>query len=122
MVATKEVGSAIGTIQQQTREAVNSMEQAATAIEHSTNLAKNSGKSLKEIVTLVEQANDQVRSIAAASEEQSAASEEINQAIEQINQVSVETADAMTQSASAVSELAQMVQKLNILIRDLQNA
>ena len=84
MITTKEVGSAIGTIQQQTREAVNSMEQAATAIEHSTNLAKNSGKSLKEIVTLVEQANDQVRSIAAASEEQSAASEEINQAIEQI--------------------------------------
>ena len=51
---------------------------------------------LKEIVTIVEESADQVRSIATASEQQSAASEEINRAVEDINRISGDTAQAMS--------------------------
>ncbi len=120
MAATQEVGTAISTIQEGTREAVGHMEGAVEDVERSTSLAEETGNALKEIVSLVEMASDQVRSIATASEEQSAASEEINQAVEDINRVASETADAMTQSAQAVSDLTQLAQELNTLIHELQ--
>ncbi len=122
MGATKEVGSAITSIQQGTRGAATDMSKAVEAVEEATNLAGRSGEALREIVTLVERATDQVRSIATASEEQSATSEEINRAVDEISNISSETADAMTQSAQAVSDLARLAQELNTLIRDLQNA
>jgi methyl-accepting chemotaxis protein len=76
---------------------------------------------LKEIVALVELSTDQVRSIAAASEQQSAASEEINRSIEDINRISGETASAMNQSAQAVGELAKQAQTLRALIENMKS-
>ncbi len=121
MNATKEVGAAIGTIQSGTRAAMQGMETVADAVEQATELASRSGESLGDIVSLVGNASDQVRSIATASEEQSAASEEINHSIERINRISAETAEAMEQSAQAVADLARLTHNLNTLVQDLQN-
>ena len=66
--------------------------------------------------------NDQVQSIATASEQQSAASEEINHSVEQVATISSETAQAMEQAAKAVADLAQQSQVLQGLIRDMQKA
>ncbi len=121
MGATKEVGSAISNIQQGTRGAAVDMDKAVQAVENATALAGRSGEALREIVTLVETASDQVRSIATASEEQSATSEEINRSVDEINRISTETAGAMEESNRAVSELARLAQELNQLIHDLQN-
>ena len=122
MSATKEVGDAIENIQKGTRGAAVGMEEAVKAVEEATTLAGHSGEALKEIVGLVDQASDQVRSIATASEEQSASSEEINIAVGEINRISSETAEAMEQSAKAVADLARLAQELNSLIRDLQGS
>ena len=65
--------------------------------------------------------NDQVQSIATASEQQSAASEEINHSVEQVATISSETAQAMEQAAKAVADLAQQSQVLQGLIRDMKN-
>ncbi len=116
MTATKEVGEAISGIQQGARKNLENVEHAVVSIEQATSLANLSGEALKEIVHLVEVATDQVRSIAAASEQQSAASEEINRSIEDINRVSSETASAMNQSAQAVGELASQAGNLRALI------
>ncbi len=122
MVATKEVGTAISTIQQGTRGAAEDVDKAVHSVEAATDLAGESGEALREIVSLVDTASDQVRSIATASEEQSATSEEINHSVDEINRISTETAGAMEESARAVAELAQLAQELNQLIRDLQDA
>lgn len=53
--------------------------------------------------------NDQVQSIATASEQQSAVSEEINRSVEQVATISAETAQAMEQASSAVAELCAAV-------------
>ena len=121
MTATKEVGEAITTIQDGTRLNVSNVERTVTTINSATELATQSGESLKEIVALVEMASDQVRSIATASEEQSAASEEINHSIEDINRISTENSDAMRQSAEAVEELTNQSHVLGRLIEEMQS-
>ncbi len=121
MTATKEVGETIGSIQDVSRTSVESVDKSVRTTEESTELASRSGAALQDIVTLVEEASDQVRTIATASEQQSSASDEINHAIEDINRISSETAQAMTQSTQAVLELAQQAQELKSLVDDMLN-
>jgi len=121
MAATKEVGDAISGIQHETRNNIENVDKAVSSIEEATDLANQSGESLAEIVKMVDTAADQVRSIAAASEQQSAASEEINRSIEEVSTISSETSQAMIQAAQAVSELAQQAVVLQGLIEGLQN-
>jgi len=120
MTATKEVGEAISGIQHGTKKNLENVESAVSTVEEATGLAHQSGAALQEIVHLVEVATDQVRSIAAASEEQSAASEEINKSIEDINRISSETASAMNQSAQAVGELANQAGHLRAVIEKMK--
>ena len=120
MTATKEVGEAINGIQEGTRRNISSVGAAGKAVEEATALASTSGEALREIVTLVEHACDQVRSIAAASEQQSAASEEINRSIEAVNRISSETSEAMAQSAMAVGELSNQALILKNLIEEMK--
>ena len=120
MTATKEVGDAITGIQQGTRTNIGNVERAVRTIGEATALATRSGESLAQIVTMVDSAADQVRSIAAASEQQSAASEEINRSIEEVSTISSETSQAMNQAAQAVSQLAQQAVVLQGLIEGMQ--
>ncbi|WP_243310370.1 methyl-accepting chemotaxis protein [Fundidesulfovibrio agrisoli] len=121
MTATKEVGDSISGIQQGTRTNIVTVEKAVGAIEDATRMAQTSGESLREIVSLVDSAADQVRSIAAASEEQSAASEQINRSIEEVNAISGETSQAMIQASDAVSQLSRQAVVLKQLIEDMHN-
>jgi methyl-accepting chemotaxis protein len=120
MTATKEVGEAITGIQQGTTETLVRMDKAVTAVTQATNLAESSGSALKSIVTMVETAGDQVRSIATAAEEQSAAADEINRSVADINRLTSETAQVMAESSQAIGQLADQAQNLNSLIAELK--
>jgi len=121
MIATQEVGQAITGIQEGTRKNIHNVEQAGVSIEEAAKLSVQSGESLKQILEFVHMVNDQVQSIATASEQQSAASEEINHSVEQVATISVETAQAMEQASSAVAELAQQSHALQRLIVEMKN-
>lgn len=120
MSATQEVGRAITGIQEGTRKNIHNVEQAGVSIEEAATLSVQSGESLKQILEFVHRVNEQVQSIATASEEQSAASEEINHSVEQVATISAETAQAMEQASSAVAELAQQSQALQQLIVEMK--
>lgn len=120
MTATQEVGQAIRDIQEGTRKNIANVDKSAVSIESATGLSVRSGESLQQILTFVEHVNDQVQSIATASEEQSAASEEINQSVEQVATISAETAQAMEQASRAVSDLLEQSQILNRLISEMK--
>ena len=121
MIATQEVGQAITGIQEGTRKNIRNVEQSGVSIEEAAKLSAQSGESLKQILEFVHMVNDQVQSIATASEQQSAASEEINHSVEQVATISAETAQAMEQASSAVAELAQQSQALQRLIVEMKN-
>ena len=120
MTATQEVGQAIRGIQEGTKKNIDNVDNSAESIEEATKLSIRSGESLKQILENVHMVNDQVQSIATASEQQSAASEEINHSVEQVATISSETAQAMEQAAKAVADLAQQSQVLQGLIRDMK--
>ena len=120
MTATQEVGRAIKEIQEGTKKNIQSVEFTGESIEAATKLSVQSGESLKNILECVQLVNDQVQSIATASEQQSAASEEINRSVEQVATISAETAQAMEQAAGAVADLAQQSQTLQHLIGEMK--
>lgn len=120
MTATQEVGNAITGIQEGTRKNIHNVEQAGVSIEEAAKLSARSGESLKQILEFVQLVNDQVQSIATATEQQSAASEEINRSVEQVATISTETAQAMEQASSAVADLAQQSQALQRLIVEMK--
>jgi methyl-accepting chemotaxis protein len=119
MAATSEVGDAIRRIQDMTGRNVGATDRAAQAVERSTELARESGKVLLDIVGRVETASDQVRIIATAAEEQSATSEEINRATDDINNISMDTYQVMQSANEAIQEVAAMATKLNSVIEDM---
>ncbi len=121
MTATREVGDAIASIQASTRRNVEHVERSVGMIAEAASLAEGSGRTLQEILTLVDSTSDQVRSIATASEQQSAASEEISRSIEQINVISGETSQAMNEASRAVGELTGQAQMLTAVIARLQS-
>ena len=120
MQATGEVGRAVQGIQQGTAKNAENVESATATVREVMELAAHSGQALEEIVALVEQASDQVRGIATASEEQSASSEEIHQAIDSINGISAATAEAMHLSSDSVQELMRQSQVLLQLIQEMR--
>ena len=122
MNATKEVGEAIGRIQEGARQNVTATEQSAHSIEESTQLAVDSGAALERIVGMVDNTADQVRAIATAAEEQSATSEQINRATEEINTISTETARSMTSAEQAIGELNGLAGRLTDLIAKMQES
>jgi methyl-accepting chemotaxis protein len=122
MTATKEVGETIRGIQSGARRNQENVELAVTNVGQATGLALESGKALSEIVRLVEVSSDQIRSIAAASEEQSAASEQISSSIEDISRISRETAEAMRQSSQAVGDMAGQATVLRSLVERMMHS
>ena len=122
MTATKEVGGAVQAIQKGTQDNIQGMEEAAQAVQRSTELATVAGDALNSIVGIVDSTADQVRSIAAASEEQSAASEQINRGTEEINRVAEQNATLMGEASKAVGDLLTATSSIEKLIQELKKA
>ncbi|WP_243357863.1 methyl-accepting chemotaxis protein [Fundidesulfovibrio terrae] len=122
MAATSKVAEAITSVQQGARENIEQVDASVEAITLTTASANRSGAALTEIVRLVDEATDQVRAIASASEQQAAASEQIGRAVEDIHQISSETSQAMVQSAQAVVELSRQAGGIQGIIERMLDA
>ncbi len=122
MASTTDVGNAIKAIQSSAAKSMEQVDLTANNIGKVTELAIHSGEALHEIVSMVDNTADQVRGIAAASEQQSASSEEINRSIAEVNSIAGETAAAMREAAQAVSDLAHQASVLSGLIDDMKRA
>jgi methyl-accepting chemotaxis protein len=120
MVATREVDVAVRDIQAGARTTIDGVDRAVAAIDASTELAAASGRTLADIVALIERASEQVRAIAEASRKEAAEGEEIDQSVRELAAVSQETAQAMAQASQAVGELAGQAHVLQQLVENMQ--
>jgi methyl-accepting chemotaxis protein len=114
--ATKEIGSMIKSIQQQTREAVISMEDGVKEVERGTCEASKSGQALEEILEQINSMSMQVSQIATATEEQTGTTNEISNNIQMITEVVKITAEVAQDSAGAASDLAKLSEELQALV------
>ncbi len=112
--ATKEIGKMIKTIQQETREAVGSMEEGVAEVEKGTAEAAKSGQALKEILGQIGTVTMQVNQIATAAEQQTSTTNEISNNIHLIT-------DAMNSSTEVAKESAQAAGELSAVAEDLKS-
>lgn len=121
MLSTHDVSDAISAIQQSTEKSTRQVDIAVNGIEQATTLAELSGKALAEIVQRVDEAMDQVRAIATASEQQACTSEAINQSIMQVNSIASNTAQAMREATSSVTALVTQAHLLSDVMDDMRH-
>ena len=121
MDATKEVGNVILGIQSGARDSIEAVDKTGKNLELAGSLVSQSGDSLRGIVSESVAIADQIRSIAAASEEQAATSDEIAKSLEEINTSASGTAQAMRASTEATRGLAEQTQQLQTLVRQIRN-
>jgi methyl-accepting chemotaxis protein len=114
--ATGEITEMIKGIQQETEEAVHSMEAGIQEVDKGRELADRAGNSLGEIVQVSQKVMDMIQQIATATEEQSAAAEQISKNVEHISSVTKETATGAEQSATAAEELNRQAEGLQQMV------
>ncbi len=112
--ATKEIAVMIKRIQNDTKEAVVSMNEGTKEVEVGKELAERAGSSLRQIIGASDRVVDIITQVAAASEEQSSAAEQISKNIESISNVTHE-------SAAGTQQIARAAEDLNRLTDNLQN-
>ena len=111
MMSTTGVGDAIEAIQHSVEQSTEQVEATVRNVNVATELAKNCEYALREIVEMAENSSDQVRSIAAATEEQSASSEEISNTVTHISSIAMEN-EASLEEAKRSIFFMQAEQKL----------
>jgi len=114
--ATKEISEMINTIQDETAQAVNAMEEGTHKVENGVKLANEAGEALAQIVTGVEDVNDMIGQIATAAEEQSATAEEIARNMENISEAAQSNVDAINDVSSASGSVADIATELKSLV------
>jgi methyl-accepting chemotaxis protein len=122
MTATKEVGASVDAIQKGTQESVSGMEEAAHSVQQSTEIATMAQGALREIVALSQATADQIRSIAAAGEEQSATSEAISKGTQEIDHIASDTSKSMGDAEQTLASLDKLAKNLEKLIMDMKSA
>ncbi len=120
MQSTQNVGTAVRNIQSGMETSTRAMSEVAGVVERSTRIAGRAGEALTRIDQLVERTSDQVRAIAAASEEQSATADEINNNTGEANHIAEEVAEASAQSSETVRKLSVLARQLQDIVRNLQ--
>ncbi len=118
--ATGEITDMIKGIQDETHEAVQSMEAGTAEVDNGRDLADKAGTSLSEIVSVSQRVMDMIRQIATAAEEQSAAAEQISKNVEQVTAITRETATGAEQSATAAEELNRQAEGMQEMVKQFK--
>jgi methyl-accepting chemotaxis protein len=114
--ATGEITGMIKGIQDETTEAVRSMETGIQEVDNGRSLADKAGNSLNEIVTMSQRVMDMIQQIATATEEQSSAAEQISKNVENVSSIARESASGAQQSAAAAEELNRQAEGMQRMV------
>ncbi len=116
MEATKDVGEAVSRIQHFSKTNMDAAGAMAHDIMDSTEVITKSGEQMEQIVSIVNNTNLQVESIASASEQQSATSDEINQTVSSVADFARSTASHMEEAQSTLAELNSYIEEMDSII------
>lgn len=118
--ATKEITGMIKAIQQETRQAVASMEEGVLEVEAGTTEAARSGSALQQILDQINEVTGQINQIATAAEEQSCTSREISNNVHQITDIIQETAQSTQETTEASNILSRLATELEHMVRQFK--
>jgi methyl-accepting chemotaxis protein len=118
--ATKEIADMIKSIQQETQNAVQAMEQEIKEVHVGVEKTSASGAALREIIKMSENVGDMIATIATAATEQSATTEQINSNVSQISGSTQESSAAAAQTSKACSDLSSLAFDLQHLVKQFK--
>lgn len=110
--ATKRIETLVQTIQSDTNEAVNSMEQTTAEVVAGARLAEDAGLALGEIETVSGDLSKLIQDISHASKEQSQAAGGITEAMAVIQEITKQTSQGAGHTAESVGNLAKLAADL----------
>ena len=114
--ATREISDMIRMIQQETRSAVNSMEEGVQEVERGTVESAKSGEALQSILDQISRVTMQVNQIATAAEEQNSTTGEISQNMTQVTEIIGSANVTARDTAHSAGQLTAMAEELKTLI------
>ncbi|MBE2887645.1 methyl-accepting chemotaxis protein [Geobacter anodireducens] len=114
--ATKEISGMIKAIQNETRAAVQAMEEGVREVEKGSVTSHKSGQALAEILDRINDVTMQINQIATAAEEQTATTGEITSNIQQISDVVQQTARGAEEVSAAAAQLSLQAHQLENVV------
>jgi methyl-accepting chemotaxis protein len=114
--ATKEIAGMIQTIQEETKNAVETMRNASTKVDGGVEAAGKAGKALSDIIENVDNLQDMITHIATAATQQSAATEQVNTNMDQIAKMGEQSAIGANESAKACQDLSNLALDLQQVV------
>ena len=118
--ATKEIETMIKHIQDDTDEAVTSIQQGTQEVEVGKQLAQKAHDALDKIIGNSSRVSDIIDQLATASEQQSTTSEQISKSVEAISNVTQQSAQGTHQISHAAENLYRLTENLQEIIQYFQ--
>ncbi|MET0331419.1 MAG: methyl-accepting chemotaxis protein [Dyella sp.] len=110
--ATKRIETLVQTIQSDTNEAVNSMEQTTAEVVAGARLAEDAGGALGDIERVSHDLAALIQNISTAAREQSVAATDISVSMNSIQEITSQTSMGASQTADSIGYLAQLASDL----------
>lgn len=110
--ATKRIETLVQTIQSDTNEAVNSMEQTTAEVVAGARLAEDAGSALGDIERVSHDLSALIQNISTAAREQSSAATEVSHSMNAIQEITSQTSQGASQTADSIGTLAQLASDL----------
>jgi methyl-accepting chemotaxis protein len=118
--ATEEISGTIRSIQDETRETLQVMQESRAAVETGMGETSRARHSLEAIIESSKQVEHQINLIATAATEQTSASGEISESAGHISQLAVENAQGAEEAVEALKNLASLASDLDGMIRQFR--
>ncbi|TVQ34582.1 MAG: hypothetical protein EA370_10515, partial [Wenzhouxiangella sp.] len=116
--ATRRIEALVQTIQADTAEAVNSMEQTTSQVVSGARLAEDAGDALESIEKVSNDLAGLIQDISRQAQEESNNATKIAQLMNSIRDISVQTTEGTGQTAKSVASLAELVRELRDSVSD----
>ena len=110
--ATKQIEALVKTIQNDTTDAVMSMEQSTAGVVSGARMAEEAGEALNEIESVSAQLAELIAGISKSAQEQADAAVRVSDTMNVIQEITNQTTDGMSQTATSIGELAEMAAEL----------
>jgi PAS domain S-box-containing protein len=111
--ATRDVGSLIKGIQNETAEALDAMEKGMKEVKGGSTLAEQARQSLQDISNVVRQSAELIEEISAASEEQARVTRNLAGAMQTVSSITLETSAGAHETAQTIQGMVSLSEQLN---------
>jgi methyl-accepting chemotaxis protein len=120
--STREIGTLIESVQEESREAVDVMRKGVLLVDEGMRLARDAGSALGKILDRAGQSRDMSRSISRAAAEQAASMRQVSEASDRINEMAHRIARATAEQRTGSEQIMRAADRMREITRFVKTA